>query len=302
MTVWKVDPSIPESWDERWLEFKEHGSLSFESIHLKKSGDVIPVEVTTNYIEHEGKAYLVAFSRDLTERKKQEKLLEDEASRRRLLVEQSRDGIVVLDQAGKVCEANEAYARMLGYSMEEVYQLHVWDWESQFSKEQTLEMLSTVDEEGDHFETRHRRKDGTLRDVEISTNGAVYGGQRFIFCVCRDITERKQAEEALRQSEERLRESQKMEAVGQLAGGIAHDFNNLLTAILGYSEMILASKASSLDEVRPDIEEIKHAGERASVLTQQILAFSRRQILRPAALSLNEVLEGMESLLTPHFG
>jgi signal transduction histidine kinase/ActR/RegA family two-component response regulator len=108
---------------------------------------------------------------------------------------------------------------------------------------------------------------------------------------------RKRAEQALAASEEHLRQSQKMEAVGQLAGGIAHDFNNLLTAILGYSDLILANGSSTVDEVRPDLEEIKRAGERASALTQQILAFSRRQPLRPQVVSLDEITTSMEPLL-----
>jgi PAS domain S-box-containing protein len=128
----------------------------------------------------------------------------DETTRRRILVEQSRDGIVVLDQNGKVFEANQRYADMLGYSMEEVIELHVWDWDTQWSKEQLLEMLHTVDETGDHFETRHRCKDGTHLDVEISTNGAVSKGQKLIFCVCRDITERKKAEKELQKERDRL--------------------------------------------------------------------------------------------------
>ena len=132
--------------------------------------------------------------KDITERKQAEELLKDEISQRRILVEQSRDGIVVLDQNSKVYEANQQYAHMLGYSMEEVQQLHVWDWDTQFTKEQLLEMIEAIDDTGDHFETHHRRKDGTLCEVEISTNGAVYRGQKLIFCVCRDITKRKRAE------------------------------------------------------------------------------------------------------------
>ena len=127
------------------------------------------------------------------ELKKVEELLWDEIYWRRILIEESRDGIVVLDQNGKVYEANKRYADMLGYSMEEVRQLHVWDWDTQFVKEELLEMLQTVDDAGDHFETHHRRKDGTFIDVEISTNGAIYRGQKLIFCVCRDITDSKQA-------------------------------------------------------------------------------------------------------------
>jgi PAS domain S-box-containing protein len=114
------------------------------------------------------------------------------------LVDQSRDGIVVLDQSGKVYEANQRFAEMLGYTPEEVRELHVWDWEYLRPRERVLEMIRMVDEAGDHFETQHRRKDGSIYNVEISTNGAVFAGQKLIFCVCRDITERKRMEEALK--------------------------------------------------------------------------------------------------------
>ncbi len=143
--------------------------------------------------------------RDVTTRKQAETALMAETVRRRILVEQSRDGIVVLDQEGKVFEANQRYAEMLGYTPEEIRQLYVWDWDLQWSRAQLQEMLRLVDAKGAHFETRHRRKDGTALDVEVSTNGAVLGGQKLIFCVCRDITERRQAQEALQQSEEKYR-------------------------------------------------------------------------------------------------
>lgn len=124
---------------------------------------------------------------------KTEDLLREEIIFRRFLIEGSRDGIVTLDQNGKVHETNKRYADMLGYTVEEILQLHVWDWDTQFSKETLLQMIKTVDTTGDHFETRSRRKDGTCIDVEISTNPAMYRGQKLIFCICRDITEKKQA-------------------------------------------------------------------------------------------------------------
>jgi len=142
---------------------------------------------------------------DITERRQAKQALEEEAIRRRILVEQSRDGIVVLDQTGKVYEANQRYAEMLGYSPEEVRELYVWDWDAQWTREELLVQLRLVDAAGDHFETRHRRKDGTVFDVEISTNGAVLGGKKLVFCVCRDISQRKAAELALRESEEKYR-------------------------------------------------------------------------------------------------
>jgi len=140
----------------------------------------------------------------ITERKQAEEALADEATRRRILIDQSRDGIVILDQNGKVYEANQQFAEMLGYTPEEVRQLSVFDWEYLYPREQVLEMIRTVDEAGDHFETKHRRKDGSTYDVEISTNGAAIASQKLIFCVCRDVTERKQAEETIHQQNEFL--------------------------------------------------------------------------------------------------
>ena len=165
------------------------------------------------------------------ERKRVEEAIKDEAIRRRILVEESRDGIVVLDQNGKVYEANHRYADMLGYSMEEVHQLHVWDWDTQWTQNKLMEMVRTVDETGDQFETRHRRKDGTFYDVEISTNGAVCAGQKLIFCVCRDVTARKQAEEALRKSEAILKEAQQLAHIG-------HWELNISTMIPKWSEEV----------------------------------------------------------------
>ena len=111
-----------------------------------------------------------------------------------------------------------------------------------------------------------------------------------------DITERKQAEEALRQSEEQLRQAQKMEAVGRLAGGVAHDFNNLLMVMRGYGELLL-NQLDANDPLRRNAEEIQKAAERATALTQQLLAFSRKQVLQPKVLDLNAVVTEVEKML-----
>ncbi len=142
---------------------------------------------------------------EITERKQTEETLRDEATRHHILIDESSDGIVVLDEKGKVYEANKRFADMLGYTYKEAQKLSVWDWEFQFPREQVAEMIANVGPEGDRFETKHRRKDGSVFDVEISTNGAVYAGQKLIFCVCRDITERKQAEEALAEAEKKYK-------------------------------------------------------------------------------------------------
>lgn len=136
--------------------------------------------------------------------KKAEASLKEEAIMRRMLVEQSRDGIVILETNGKVYEANQRYADMLGYTLEETHELYLWDWQKGYTHEALLNMAETVDESGDHFEVQHTRKDGSVCDVEISTNGTICGGRKLVFCICRDISERKRNEEQLRESKKLL--------------------------------------------------------------------------------------------------
>jgi PAS domain S-box-containing protein len=176
---------------------------------------------------------------DVTERKKAEQALADEATRRRILVDQSLDGIVILDDNAKVYEANRQFAEMLGYTPEEIRELHTWDWDTRWSREELLEMGRKVDETGFHLETCHRRKDGTIIDVEISVNGAVIAGQKLIFCVCRDITERKQAEQALKASQEMFtkafRTSPDPMVITSLRDGKFIEVNDSLTRVLGFT-------------------------------------------------------------------
>ncbi|MGA1842364.1 MAG: PAS domain S-box protein [bacterium] len=141
-------------------------------------------------------------------------------------------------------------------------------------------------------------KDGDIRWIEeiIQTLSDGSGQPSLIQGIIYDITEKKQTEETLQKTEERFLRAQKLEAIGRLAGGIAHDFNNLLTIINGNSVLIL----DELEEghpLRSDIEEIQHAGDRASTLISQLLAFSRRQILSPKVLNLNKVLSETETML-----
>jgi two-component system cell cycle sensor histidine kinase/response regulator CckA len=155
---------------------------------------------------------------------------------------------------------------------------------------------------------RHRKKDGTLLLVELKAHDFDFAGRPSRLVLVNDVTERIAAEEArhtahdaLAKTEEQLRHAQKMEAVGRLAGGVAHDFNNLLSVVLSYTSLML-TELDAEDPIRDDLGEILRAGERATDLTRQLLAFSRQQVLQPRVLDLNHSVAGIERMLTRLLG
>jgi PAS domain S-box-containing protein len=185
----------------RMAELRRIGGASFENIHRRKDGSLLEVRLHLRFANIRGRDRVVAVWRDISEQKKTEHALENEAIRRRILVEESRDGIVVLDHEGKVFEANRQHAEMLGYSREEMGGLHVWDWDPGWAREDLVAMLCSTDVNAIHYETRYQKKDGSLFDVEVTANGAVVAGKKLSFFVCRDVSERKRAEERLKESE-----------------------------------------------------------------------------------------------------
>ena len=149
------------------------------------------------------------------------------------------------------------------------------------------------------YRARHK-KTGECRWVEdrIVPSRDASGYVLAIFGVVRDVTERKLAEQALRESEAQVRQAQKMEAVGRLAGGIAHDFNNLLMAISGHTEVLL-DMFGPADERRREAQEIAKAASRAADLTRQLLDFSRTEPVKLRSIDLNEIVSGLERMLEP---
>jgi signal transduction histidine kinase len=146
------------------------------------------------------------------------------------------------------------------------------------------------------LEERYLKLDGTVFDVDVSAVPITVEGRDGAVVFFSDVTERKRAEQDRSRLEEQFRQAQKMESVGRLAGGVAHDFNNHLTVINGYCDLLLAGLNPG-DPMLGSLDEIRRAGERAAALTRQLLAFSRKQVLEPKPLNLNEVVADLETML-----
>ena len=171
------------------------GHAEFECRGLRKDGSIVWMVFSAAAAPDEKSIFTVVY--DITERKAAEAALAEEALRRRTVFEQSRDGIVIVDRTGKVCESNRSFARMLGYSPEEILQLHVWDWDTHITRDQLLEVFRGTKSLPPTFDARHKRKDGSLLDVEVGITCVEFGGHVFHYAVHRDITARKRAEEEL---------------------------------------------------------------------------------------------------------
>jgi PAS domain S-box-containing protein len=230
---------------------------------------------------------------EVEDQKRAEEALRASEARFRALIEKSFDAILLLAADGAVAYASPSTARVLGFAPEELLGRDAFELVHPEDRGPTVALFAQLrTTPGGSVTSTHRarRRDGTWRWLDVrGTNLLADPGVRAVVINYQDITERVRLEQQFLQA-------QKMEAVGRLAAGIAHDFNNLLTVINGYAGMLLEDLGECAPGV-PSVRAIREAGERAAGLTQQLLAFGRKQIAAPRLLDLNAVVRGLGRML-----
>ena len=277
--------------------------------HRTKSGSIRDVEVTGRRVDINERPAILSVLVDVTEAKKMEAERARHVERLRLLemsVSRLNDVVMItkaapLEKPGpEIVYVNEAFERVTGYSAEEAIGNTPRMLQGPDTDPVALARLRGALERAEpvRVEVINYTKAGIPYWLELDVapvrNDA--GELTHFVAVERDTTEQHRASEALRRSEELLRQAQKMEAIGNLAGGIAHDFNNLLSVILSYTSLIVDDLPPA-DPLRQDLEEVHRAGLRATDLTRQLLAFSRKQILQPSVVDVSAVVRGVEKML-----
>jgi len=221
-------------------------------------------------------------------------------ARFRSLIENASDVILIVTETGRILYASPSTARVLGQPADQLPGQSMRDLLPDEEIPRTADIFQCVGQQSGttySFEFRLRHTDGSFHWMEgLAANLLADPAVSGIVINARDVSDRRRAEQALRESEDQLRQAQKMEAIGRLAGGVAHDFNNLLTVINGFSELLLTD-LDPKDPRRNYAQDVLDAGQQAAKLTAQLLAFSRKQMRSPTRLNLNDVVRDTERML-----
>jgi PAS domain S-box-containing protein len=287
----------PKVYEQFWHEILKKQTVKAEFINRTKDGRLVTIEGSANAVldEHEAILGFVAIQRDVSARKEIERRLRESEELYRTLVETSPDGIVLAGLDGTIQLCNPTLVAMSGCATAADLvgrnALQLLAEEDRTRAPDIFEKAREGRQSPSHMEFHLERKDGIHIPCELnfSVVRSEDGQPRGFLGVLRDITSRKKLEAQLLQA-------QKMEAIGRLAGGISHDFNNLLTAILGYTDLISGDPRTP-QGLQQDLQAIRKASERATSLTRQLLAFSRRQILQPKTIDLNSTIAETDKML-----
>lgn len=301
-----IDMLLPEWLGERNGEsrsasfLKAHVSTTREGLDLKalrKDGGVFPASITMGPLGTGADVVVVSIVRDITARKRMEETIRSSEQRYRELFEYANDIIYTHDLDGNFSSLNDAGRQVMGYTIEEILSMSLADVVSPEDREKAGQIIGrhNGDDGAATYQLEMVAKDGKHIPTEVNTRLIYQDGNPVgVQGIARDLTQR-------RLLEDQLHQAQKMEGIGRLAGGVAHDFNNVLTAIIGYSQLAIG-RVDPADPLRRDLEEIRDAGGRAAQLTNQLLAFSRKQVLQSKVFDLNGTVSGISKMLVRVIG
>jgi PAS domain S-box-containing protein len=307
LTMGDLSARMPPFTRERALAYVERamqeGECAFEWLAQRSAGGLFWTEVTLRRLELDGRAVVLASVRDIDARKHMEAALRSSEERFGTIFNATSTMLAFTERKhGRIVDVNDAWLEARGAKREEVIGkngLELGLWAVVEDRTRIMAMLS---------------RDGRVREVEadlnmggrtlparISAEHIEVHGEPFVLWELTDLSERKRAEREEELLRNQLLQAQKMESIGQLAGGIAHDFNNILSVILGFGDLVQSRLAAGSTEAS-FVGEMVRAGERASELTKQLLAFSRKQVMQPRVVDPVTVLRGMEPMLARLIG
>lgn len=272
------------------------GSWNGEMVNRRKDGTEFPIQLNASRVQdaHGRVVALMGVAQDITARKRAEDALRDSEARFRATFEQAAMGMSITALDGRFLRVNERLCRITGYDTDELlartFQQITHPDDVALDVEHMRRVVSgTI--ASYTMEKRYVRKDGAPVWVELTTSLVRHssGAPEYFIDLVEDISPR-------RDLETQLRQAQKMEAIGQLAGGVAHDFNNMLAVIRGHAELMGLTATLPASE-RESLDEIGRAAQRAASLTRQLLLFSRREVMQPARLDLNDIVTQLAKML-----
>jgi two-component system cell cycle sensor histidine kinase/response regulator CckA len=297
----------PEVTAEHIRKVFTGGQDRFETVHRRKDGDTFDVEISVQHRPVDG-GRMVAFLRDVTDRKRTVGSLLGAMQQLSAHIDNSPLAVVEFDSGFRVTRWSKEAERVFGWLPEEIMGRAISEMRWAYEEDEELVRQESAGLlKGERHRSlncnRNYRKDGSVIHCEWYNSG-IYdssGNLVSILSLVLDVTERKRSEEERKRLQSQLQQAMKMEAVGRLAGGVAHDFNNLLTVIIGNVSLALG-KVPTSGPIAGMLSEVNRAAERAARLTQQLLAFSRKQIIEPKVLDLNGLIVELHSMLVRLIG
>lgn len=273
----------------------EHVPPIYTTTARTRDGREFPMEVRSAVFKLFGEVCSMTLVRDVSEEQAAPRTVTPgEDFYRQLFEVNTAVKLLISPTTGRVVDANQAAVDFYGWSLDTLRTMRITDINMLTRDEVVAEMQNARSGHRRYFNFRHRTASGDVRHVEVHSGPVEIEGESLLLSIVHDVTERNILEE-------QLRRSQRLEAIGQLAGGVAHDFNNLLTVMMSSAELV-ARRLPPGSPLQQHLDDLGHAAGRAAELTRDLLAFSRRQRMQPAALDLNDAVERMRGLLERTLG